>query len=459
MKGASLPLAALALASCASVSPKSDFEDVSRLVRDRGGPEMHWDEGVAADDQVKARVQQLVLGKLDPEDAVEVALLRNQGLVAQYEQLGIAQADLVQAGLLTNPSFGARVRFPSGSGSIDTEFSLAQDFLDLLTVPLRKKVAAAQLEATKARVGQAVLELTAQVRTAIVTLQAAQATAEVRRLILDAQAAAAELRRRQHAAGNVSDLDLAQEDEFYQRGKIDLARAETQVLEDREHVNRLLGLWGAESASWSVESAMATLPEKEASLEHIESLAIARRLDLAAARSELQSLEEAASLARLFRVLPAIQIGVSTESDTEGNRVTGPQLSVELPIFDQGRGRAARLASQLRQAQARESELAVNVRAEARAVRIRLLATRGVAEHYRTVLLPLRERIVKESQLRYNANLLGVFRLLLARQDQIEGYRDYLEAVRDYWTTRAELERVAGGSLVVQSDQVSQEKP
>jgi len=146
---------------------------------------------------------------LDPEDAVEVALLRNQGLVAQYEQLGIAQADLVQAGLLTNPSFGARVRFPSGSGSIDTEFSLAQDFLDLLTVPLRKKVAAAQLEATKARVGQAVLELTAQVRTAIVTLQAAQATAEVRRLILDAQAAAAELRRRQHAAGNVSDLDLA----------------------------------------------------------------------------------------------------------------------------------------------------------------------------------------------------------------------------------------------------------
>ena len=90
----------------------------------------------------------------------------------------------------------------------------------------------------------------------------------------------------------------------------------------------------------------------------------------------------------------------------------------------------------------------MNIRAEVRTLRNRLVATRGVAEHYRTVLMPLRERIVNESQLRYNANLIGVFQLLLARREQIEAYRNYLEAVRDYWTARAELERAAGGSLV-----------
>jgi cobalt-zinc-cadmium efflux system outer membrane protein len=451
-------MAALALAGCASVSPKPAFEDVSKLVRERGGGALHWDQGTPADDQLKARVHELVRGQLTPDAAVEVALLRNQGLIATYEELGVAQADLVQAGLLRNPTFGARVRFPAGGGAVANDVSVAQDFIDLFTLPLRKRVAAAQLDATKARVGGAVLELTAQLRSAIVTLQAAQAIVEVRKLVLEAQEAAAELRRRQHAAGNISELDLVQEEASYQQGKLDLGRAEGQVVEDRERANRLLGLWGEESASWTVESTMADLPREEPPLEHVESLAVARRLDLAAARSEAQALEQTASLAGLTRFLPALQVGVSTERDPEGVRVTGPELSVELPLFDQGQARAARLLAQIRKARARQSELAVNVRAEARALRNRLLTERGVVEHYRTVLLPLRERIVNEAQLRYNAMLLGVFQLLLARREQIEAYRAYLESVRDYWSTRAELERAVGGTLTPPSPQPFQEK-
>ena len=451
MKRASLLAGTLLLAGCASVSPKPAFEEVSSLVQRRGVAELHWDQGTIADEQVKARLRQLVRGELTPDQAVEIALLRNQGLVATYQELGIAQAELVQAGLLRNPRFGARVRFPSSGPDtlVESEFSLAQDFLSLFTLPLKKRVAAAQLEAVKARVGDAVLELVTQVRRAIVTLQAAQASAEMRRLVLDAQSVAAELRERQHAVGNVSDLDLALEEAAFQQGKLDLGRAEAQVLDERERTNRLLGLWGEESASWSVESTMKALPETEPPLEHVESLAVTRRLDLAVLRAESEALEQAASLLGLSRYLPAIQLGVSTGRDAEGTRVTGPDLSIELPIFDQGQARAARILAQLRQARARQVELAVNVRAEARGLRNRLLAARGVAEHYRLVLLPLREQIVKESQARYSASLLGVFELLLVRREQLEAYRDYLEAVRDYWITRAELERAVGGSLTM----------
>ena len=439
--------AALAVAGCASVSPKRSFDDTSKLVQDRGGAALHWDQGTPADAQAQAQVRELLHGALTADSAVEVALLRNQGLLATYEELGIAQADLVQAGLLRNPSLGASVRFPSGGGPVATDFSIAQDFLDLFTLSLRKRVAAAQLDATKARVGSAVFELTAQVRTAIVTLQAAQAAIALRRLGLEAQAAAAELRRRQQAAGNIGELDAIEEEAFYQQGKLELARGEAQVAEQRERVNRLLGLWGEESASWKVDDTMPALPEQDPPLEQVEALAVARRLDLAAARSEAHALEEVASLAGVTRLLPALQLGVSTERDPEGTRVTGPQLSVELPIFDQGQARVGRIEAQLRQAQAREAELAVNVRSEVRMLRSRLISARAVAGHFRTVLLPLRERIVKESQLRYDAMLLGVFQLLTARRAEIDTWRDSLEAVRDYWTTRAELERAAGGTL------------
>jgi cobalt-zinc-cadmium efflux system outer membrane protein len=444
---------ALAVTGCASVSPKSSFDDVSELVAARGGASIHWDQGTPADEQVRAHVHDLVTGMLTPDGAVEVALLRNQGLVATYEGLGIAQADLVQAGLLRNPTFGARVRFPtSGPGTfIDTEFSLVQDFLDLFTLPLRKRVAAAQLNAAKARVGSAVLELTAQVRQAVVSLQAAQATVEVRTLVLEAQSAAAELRARQRAVGNVSDLDVFQEQAFFEQSKLDLARVEQQAVEQREQVNRLLGLWGPDSATWKVESRLPDVPEQDPSLDHVESLAIGRRLDLLAVRAEAQALEQAASLGGVTRALPALQAGVSTGRDAEGTRVTGPELSLELPIFDQGQARAARLLAQIRQARARQAALAVDIRAEVRALRNRLITTHRSAEHYRTVLLPLREKSVKESQLRYNAMLLGVFQLLQARREQIAVYRDYLDTVRDYWITRAELERATGGSLVAQA--------
>jgi len=87
-------------------------------------------------------------------------------------------------------------------------------------------------------VGNAVLELSSQVRRAMVGLQAAQATARVRRLLLDAQKAAAELRRRQHGAGNIGDLEFVQEEAFYQQEKLELARADADVLAAREEMNR-----------------------------------------------------------------------------------------------------------------------------------------------------------------------------------------------------------------------------
>ena len=442
-----LPGLLLALAGCASVSPREPFEQVAKEVAARGAPALHWDQGTPADEEVRAHIRELVRGVLGPETAVEVALLRNQGLVATYEELGIAQADLVQAGLLRNPSVGARVRFPAGGGPLATDFSIAQDFLELFTLPLRKRVASAQLDASKARVAGAVLELAAQVRQAVVALQAAQATAQMRKLVLDAQAAATELRKRQRAAGNVGELDLLQEEAFFQQGTLEVARAEAQVLDDREHVNRLLGLWGEESASWRVDATLAPLPAEDPDLAHVESLAVTQRQDLAAARSEHLALEEAASLSGVTRVFPAIQASVSTERDAEGHRVTGPGISLELPLFDQGQARVARVRAQLRQAQAREEELAVNIRAEVRTLRNRLTSARAIAEHYRKVLLPLRERLVKEAQLRYNAMFTGVFQLLLSRREQIDAYRDYLEATRDYWTARISLERAAGGSL------------
>jgi cobalt-zinc-cadmium efflux system outer membrane protein len=62
-------------------------------------------------------------------------------------------------------------------------------------------------------------------------------------------------------------------------------------------------------------------------------------------------------------------------------------------------------------------------------------------------LLPLRERIVRETQLQYNAMQLGVFELLRAREQQIQAAIAYVDTLLDYWLARTELEQLLSGRL------------
>src|SRR5262249_1304801 len=121
------------------------------------------------------------------------------------------------------------------------------------------------------------------------------------------------------------------------------------------------------------------------------------------------------------------------------------------PIFDQGQARVARLRAQLHAAQHRADALAVAIRSEVRQARNRLMIARTTIESYAQTLIPLRERIVALSQSQYNAMRLGVYQLLQAKQNEIDSYRQYIEAVRDYWIARADLERAVGTRLALAS--------
>ena len=148
----------LALAGCASIEPKPGFDRVSGMVEERTGNQIHWGQGGAEDEQVRARVQAMVADGLDADEAVQVALLANPRLQAVYEELGIAQADLVQAGLLSNPVFGAVVLRPRDEDHTNLDFDIAWNFLSVFTMPLRKQAAAENFEAVKKRLVAAGLE-------------------------------------------------------------------------------------------------------------------------------------------------------------------------------------------------------------------------------------------------------------------------------------------------------------
>ena len=142
-----------------------------------------------------------------------------------------------------------------------------------------------------------------------------------------------------------------------------------------------------------------------------------------------------------------VEVGVHIHQDPDGPRLLGPTLSLELPIFNQRQGLIARLEAQRAYAERRLMALSVHARSEVRVASTELLTERQVVDHYRTTLLPLRERAVEEAQLQYNAMQIGLYELVAAKQAHIDANEGYYKALRDYWIARAELERAMGGSI------------
>ena len=442
-----LCLVMFVMAGCAQVPKEAGFGDVQALIHQRVDYRLHWNQGSAEDEQVARAIDELLERELSVDGAVQIALLNNQHLQAVYEDLGITQAEVVEAGLLENPVFFGQARFPDKSPSItNLEFEISQSFLNILMLPARKKLAAMQFEEVKLRVADEVFKLAAEVRAAYYGAISASQVDRMRQHIAEAAAASYEMAKRMHRAGNISDLRLAGEQGHYEQARIDAVHSTTMVVETREQLIRLMGLWGART-KLKLAHQLPEVPAREISLDHLESLAIKNRLDLAAARREIEVLAQALGITLDWRWIGRAEVGMSTERDTDGQWVTGPSLTFELPIFNQRQADIAKIEARLRQGQKRLAARAVKIRSEVRALRERLIMHRRVAKHYKDVVIPLQERIVELTLQEYNYMLSGVFELLTARRNEFDNYQKYIETVRDYWLTRTQIQRVVGGKL------------
>ena len=319
-----LPTAVWLIAGCAA--PNGSLERVQGTVAERSGQSVYWNRGGPEDAHLEQSVQTLLRRPLTADRVVQVALLNNRELQARFEEIGIAQAEVIQAGLLTNPNFSASFRFPDRSPSgTNIEYSIAQNFLDLLVLPLRKRIANAQLAQTEIRVADEVLKLAAETKIAFYTVQARQQLLDRLRVISETNETAAEFTKRLHDAGNTSDLELANQQGSYEQSRLEVAQTELQVRRDRERLNRVMGAWGA-NTNWTMDDHLPELPARESSLQRLESRAVGQRLDLQGARLQLDLIGQSLALRTRTRYIPAeIKIGVDTEKETDGARVTGPR--------------------------------------------------------------------------------------------------------------------------------------
>jgi cobalt-zinc-cadmium efflux system outer membrane protein len=434
-------------AGCAQVPKEAGFNDVKDLVEQRVDYHLHWNQGTEADREVEMAIEELLKNELTPETAVQIALLNNPNLQAVYEGLGITQADVVEAGLLENPVLFGQARFPNKSEeSTNYEFGITQNFLNLLMLPARKELSAIRFEQVKLQVADKVIQLAAEVQKSYFAAIGAKQIRNMRNEITSAAGNSFELAQRLHSAGNISDLELATENAHFEQIRLELANSEIAVLDAREQLTRFMGLWGPQT-DWRLPQQLPDIPANEISLEHLESMAVENRLDLAAEKKGVEALAQALGITIDWRWVGQIEVGISSERDSDRTWVTGPALAIELPIFNQRQADIARLEAQLRRSQKRLTAQAIEIRSEIRSLRNHLVMQRNLIDHYRRTVLPLKEQIVDLTLKNYNYMLTGAFDLLVAKQQELEAYQKYIEALRDYWIVRADMQRSLGGRL------------
>jgi cobalt-zinc-cadmium efflux system outer membrane protein len=356
----------LAIAPTLRARQQDAFGPIQESARTRTGYAVTWEREQQAREQTLTAVRRLLRTPLSAATAAQIALLNNQGLQATFEEIGLAQADLIEARTVPNPRLDISAGFPNNPVDVtDIPGGIAQDFLSILMIPLKTKVAKSQLAAAQLRVANEVTRLVGETKSAVYDLEAAQEILDRLKIEQAAQAASLDLIQRLHQAGNITDLQLIQQQAEYSESRLEIAQQEKEIRALREKLNRLMGLWGTDT-DWKVESKVADVPKDDFSVRGLERLAITQRYDLAGAKAELESRLRAAGLIKSVRWIGALDFGVQSEREPEGETISGPSLSIELPIFNQNQANVARGEARLRQAYDNFQRQAVEIRSEVR---------------------------------------------------------------------------------------------
>jgi outer membrane protein TolC len=433
---------ALLLGGCASLSDDGGFTTVEQAVKERTGAETKWARSDSDADTVRGRVKELLGKTLGPTEAVQIALLNNPGLQASYAEVGIAEADLVQASRWRGPTFSfGRLR---RGDETEIERGVFFDVLGLLTIPLSTRASESRLQATQNRAAAEGLRVALDTRKAWFQAVAAQETAKYMVQVKESAEASAELARRMAGVGNFPKLTQAREQAFYAETTAQLARAQHNATAARERLARLIGLWG-EDLGFQLPDRLPELPKAVREGGDLEAQAIAQRLDVQGARREAESVARSLGLTKVTRFVNLLEVGILSNSETSQPRQRGWEIELGLPIFDFGGARVARAERLYMQAANRTVEAAIGARSEVREAYSSYRTSFDVAQHYRDEIVPLRKRISEEMLLRYNGMLASVFELLADSREQVTAVNGYIESVRDFWIAESDLQMALTG--------------
>lgn len=437
-----LAAAPLLLAGCAGLSGNGGMAPIQDAAKNHLGASVLAAKTDQDLDSIERRVAELLGKPLSADAAVQIALLNNRGLQASFQELGIAEAEMVQASRLPNPGFSLAKLRRGDEREIERGFSF--DLGHLVALPLTRQVESRRFAAVQRSVAMEMLSLAAETRKAFYAAVAAEQTASYMRDVRATADAGAELAKRLAQAGNWTKLQQAREHGFFSEAVLNAARAESARISTRERLTRLMGLWGAQGA-FALPARLPDLPSEPQDRPDIEQVAMASRLDVQAAKAMLDATAKNLGLSKVTRFINVLELSYARNTSNEAPRQTGYEIGIEIPLFDWGDARIAKAEAVYMQSAHRAAQTAVEARSEVREAYQGYRSAYDIAKHFRDDVVPTAKRISDENVLLYNGMFISVFELLADARSQIASVNASIEALRDFWVAQSDLDMALVG--------------
>lgn len=434
------------LVSACSKIPPADDGFVASTVTERIDGRVGWRQGCSQDEQTDAFIECAVGNELNPDAAIQIALLNNPGIQAIFEEIGISQGNLIEAGLLTNPSFEIEVRYPHTKRlHTNIEYLIISSLLDIFLIPLRTRLASTEFEQTRLRVSNEILHIAFDVRQTYYELLAEEKKIPYLQSIVDLMSISSDLSTKQIIVGNINPLELQQAQSRFLEAELEVEQSQIEIIRLREKLNRLLGI-PEDYCLIIPKNFPVDIDYDGFDLCALESIALQERLDVQIARFEIVRISQMLGL-KDWWTYTNLRGGLAGEREPDGANVIGFGACGELPIFNYGQAARVRLYAQLRQALDRLAELEINVLSQVREAHKLLMSYMKIINTYENLLLPIQSQIVLSSEELYNVMGLGVDKLLENKRKEVMANKNYTESVKKFLVARVELDRALGGYL------------
>ena len=473
----------IAAAGCVRVDPRADFERTdSELVSRLDVGEAYDPE---TDDLVAGKVTALLQDGATIDEAVQIALLNQRGFQSLFHVIGASRADVVQSGLVSNPTLSFSVQFPEGGGRSKLNLGFAQEIVDLWQIPIRRRIAEAELEQTVSAVLQRGIELCADVQTRAYRLLGLRLAEQITRENLDLANQSLKVAQARLDAGDVGPIDV----NLVRSHVYELEQNIISVSRDRRlaevELARTMGLilW---RTSWDLRGTVEDASRPAADANSLLNLALNERFDMRLVQQRLAAAE--GQLEREYLdVFPSIAIGADFErtdrralpgrkilADTarasvaagaptaptiqsRGQRdrarsqiidsLLGPSIQVTLPLWDQNQAQIEKSRRLVLQRRKETEDLREAVGMEVSQARIAAEASADLVDFFRQKALPQAASNLETVREQYQSGEQSVIILIEAQEFLIQQRRMFVDAQRDLAVSIAQLRRAVGGKL------------
>ncbi|WP_020482880.1 TolC family protein [Methylomonas sp. MK1] len=428
------PITLLALSLTACTPQGKGLSDVANDLEQRTG--QHFAETGADETAWPANIS--LNDGLSDDELVSLALWNNPAFRATLADLGLYRADLVQAGMLPNPTLSMLMPF----GAKPLEMTLIYPLEIFWLRPQRIETAKLDVEQTAHRLVQTGLDLIRDVRVAHAELTLAKERLKLAHSSVTLNQNIAELTHARLRAGDASELEVtnAQVDALQAQEQQGRFRHDCEIAKER-----LRNLAGLSLEQWPENISAEKLPDSNKfDAEKLLTEALNARPDLRAAEINVESAGERIGLAKaeVFKLTASLNA-----KQVNGPLLAGPGLDVTLPIVNQNQGgiaqAQARFDKAARQYVATRQRIALDVR-EAHA---RLQQASESLKQWQQTILPPLQTAIQDAENAYAAGNVTYLFVLETQRRWLDAQLKTAQAAADLRRARAELERSVGQRL------------